>query len=231
MPRLTKMDDILFPVEERPVFVNVPMKSGERRLSGPEKKAIVNTQNYRVLGVVSRGYRLVTNAEALDWSYECCGIAFPETKPGEWEVQASDAPGSGGHCFIDLAHNSTALDFSFVPAKNKPDAFGPFIRVTNSYNGLRALSFDIGFFRKVCKNGMILPKSIISFKFNHLQRDISEKITFKIDNKILSTLKASFIGYFAGFQACRMPRAYFEPLVCGVLRIDKPKHMDGVPRQ
>jgi len=158
MPRLTQVDDVLFPVEEHPVFVSVPTESGERRLSVPEKKAIVNKKTNRVLGVVSRGYRLVTNREALDWAYQCCQTAFPETKPGEWEVKATDAPGTAGHCFIDLVHNSAALDFQFVPAKDRPDAFGPFIRVTNSYNGLRALAFDIGFLRKVCKNGLILPK-------------------------------------------------------------------------
>ena len=96
MPRLTQLEELLFPVEEHPVFVNVPTKSGERRLSVPDKKAIVNTQNYRVLGVVSRGYRLVTNREALKWAYECCSIAYPETKPGEWAVTTSDAPQTGG---------------------------------------------------------------------------------------------------------------------------------------
>ena len=55
MPRLTQIDDVLFPVEEHPVFVSVHTKSGERRLSVPDKKAIVNTKNNRVLGIVSRG--------------------------------------------------------------------------------------------------------------------------------------------------------------------------------
>ena len=95
MPRLTQIDDVLFPVEEHPVFVSVRTESGERRLSVPDKKAIVNTKTSRVLGVVSRGYRLVTNHQALDWAYQCCQAVFPETKPGEWEVKASDAPGTG----------------------------------------------------------------------------------------------------------------------------------------
>ena len=55
MPRLTQIDDVLFPVEEYPVFVSVRTESGERRLSVPDKKAIVNTKTNRVLGVVSRG--------------------------------------------------------------------------------------------------------------------------------------------------------------------------------
>jgi|GEM_PF-6289583 len=41
-----------------------------------------------------------------------------------------------------LVHNSTALDFTFVPAAERPEAFGPFIPATNSYNGLRALSLQ-----------------------------------------------------------------------------------------
>ena len=91
-------------------------------------------------------------------------------------------------------HNSTRLDFRFVAAKDKPDAFGPFIRVTNSYNGLRALSFEI-------------------------------------NNKKLSALKASFNDYFAGLQTCRLPRAYFEPLVCGALLIHEPKRVYEGPKK
>jgi len=72
-----------------------------------------------------------------------------------------------GYCHIDLIHNSAALDFTFVPPHQRPEAFGPFIRVTNSYNSLRALAFDIGFYRKVCKNGLIIPDTIIRFKFNN----------------------------------------------------------------
>ena len=49
MPRLTQLDDVLFPVEEHSVFVGVRTKSGERRLSVPGKKAIVNTKTNQVL--------------------------------------------------------------------------------------------------------------------------------------------------------------------------------------
>lgn len=225
MPRLTIIEDVLFPVEEHPVFVSVRKESGERRLSVPDKRAIVNTKTNRVLGVVSRGYRLVTNHQALDWAYQCCQTVFPETKPGEWEVKSSDAPGTGGHCFIDIMHNSTALDFKFVAAENRPDVYGPFIRVTNSYNGLRALAFDIGFFRKVCKNGMIIPESIIRFKFTHSQKDIGETISFEVSQERLSKIKTSFNAYFKVLRDCKVDRLEFDPLLCGVLKIRKPKKM------
>lgn len=224
MPRLTQLDDVLFPVDVLPVFAGIKTGYGERMISVPGKKAIVNTKSGRVLGVVSQGYRLVTNREALDMAYQCCRAVFPETTEGEWEAHATDAPETGGHCFIDLAHNSTALDFTFVPAKDRPDAFGPFIRVTNSYNGLRALAFEIGFYRKVCKNGMIALEFVIRFKFVHLQREIGNTIKFEIDHEKLAKLKASLKEYFGALRDFRVSRAQFEPLLSAVLLVRKPRH-------
>ena len=222
MPRLNQLDDVIFPVEEHPVFVSVKTESGERHLSVPEKKAIINAKSNRVLGVVSRGYRLVTNRQALDWAYQCCRTVFPETKAGEWEVKATDAPGTGGHCFLDLVHNSTVLDFSVVPAKERPDNFGPFIRVTNSYNGLRALAFDIGFFRKVCKNGMIAPETIIRFTYTHNQRDIGKAISFDIARDKLAKVQARFAEYLCTLHGCAVSASDFETMVRAALRIKPP---------
>lgn len=222
MPRLTNLDDVLFPVSEHPVFVSVPNGDGERRVSVPEKKAIVNTTGNRVLGIVSRGYRLVPNRQALDWAFHCCRTVFPETQPGEWEVNAADAPSTGGYCAIDLVHNSAALDFTVVPVDQRPEAFGPFIRVTNSYNGLRALGFDIGFHRKVCKNGLILRDSIIRFTFTHQRRDIGETIQFEIAHERLTAVKDSFRRYVGTLMECPVTRADFGPLVKNVLLLKKP---------
>jgi len=224
MPRLTNLDDVLFPVAEHPVFASVKTSTDEKRLSVPDKKAIVNTKSGRVLGVVSRGYRLVSNREALDMAAQCCRHVFPDTKDSEWEVKATDAPATGGHCFIDLVHNSTALDFNFVPAKERPDVFGPFIRVTNSYNGLRALAFDIGFHRKVCKNGLILPDSIIRFKFTHLRREIGESVRFEISHEKLGKMKSSFEGFLGVLKECPVDREQFAPLMHAVLHVRKPKN-------
>ena len=227
MPRLTNLDEVLFPVAEHPVFVSVPNGAGERRVPVPDKKAIVNMKRDRVLGVVSRGYRLVPNRQALDWAFECCRTVFPETQPGEWEVNATDAPGTGGHCTIDLTHNSTALDFSFVPASKRPDAFGPFIRVSNSYNGLRALGFDVGFYRKVCKNGLVLRDSIIRFKFTHLRRDIGETVRFEVAHERLTAAKNDFREYLGALQKCAIGRVDFDPLLRAVLRFKEPTKLES----
>lgn len=223
MPRITNINDVLFPIDEHPVFVCITEKGGERRLAVPEKKALVNRNRNRVLGVVSRGYRLVSNQEALDLAYKCCRTVFPETLPGEWGVNAVDAPSTAGYCHIDLMHNSAALDFSVVPANQRPELFGPFIRVTNSFNGLRALRFDIGFYRKVCKNGLIVPDTIIRFRFSHMRRDIGETIHFEVAQDRLAKFKTAFTDSLTSLRNCAMPRLQFEPLLCGVLLLRPPE--------
>ena len=222
MPRLSDLSEVLFPVEEHPVFVSIREPDGERRILVPEKKAIVDGKKRRVLGIVSREYRLVTNQEALDWAYRCCRTVFPETKPGEWEVTAADAPGTGSYCFIDLTHRSATLDFKYVPAQNRPEVYGPFIRVTNSYNCARALGFDIGFYRKVCRNGLILPESIIRFKFTHLPRDIGETVEFEIAQDALAGFKTKFNALLGHLHVCAVPRAQFVPFLCAILSLRVP---------
>jgi len=97
------------------------------------------------------------------------------------------------------------------------EAFGPFIRVTNSYTGLRALAFDIGFHRKVCSNGLIAPDTIIHFKFSHQRRDLGSGIRFDVAHDRLEKLQARLGDYFAAVRECPVPRAAFEPMLRGVL--------------
>jgi hypothetical protein len=127
---------------------------------------------------------------------------------------------------MDLVHNSTALDFQYVPAKERPEVFGSFIRVTNSYNGLRAHAFDIGFFRKVCKNGLISPATLIRFRFSHLPRDIGDTFRFEIAHDRLVKFKASFADYLGALRTCSVPHVDFAPFVCGVLSIRKPEKLE-----
>ena len=178
MTRLKELEEILFPVDEFPVFVSMPASSGTKSIRAPGKKAIVNLKDDRVLGIVGQDYRVVSNTEALQMARKCCLSVFPETSWREWIVSGVDAPRTGGHCFIDLAHRTAKLDFSVVAPEGRPEVFGPFIRVTNSYNKARALGFDIGFQRKVCRNGLIRPKSVVHFRFNHSKRDFIDDIIF-----------------------------------------------------
>ncbi len=80
--RLNQLEDVLFPVEEYPVFVGVRDESGERRLTAPNKKAIVHVASQRVLGIVSRDYRLVTNQASTRMDLRVLSKRLSEHQPG-----------------------------------------------------------------------------------------------------------------------------------------------------
>jgi hypothetical protein len=228
--RVSQLEEVLFPVEEHPVYVVVQEPSGERRLPAPHKKAIVDTASHRVLGIVSRDYLLVTNREALEWAYECCRRVFPDTQRAEWDVSHTDGPSTAGYCRIDLVHRTAALDFGDVRPGKRPEAFGPFIRVTNSYNASRALAFDIGFYRKVCRNGLIAPDTIVRFAFAH-QRNLRVDIHFEVARDRLETLQTEMSEQFASLKKCRVPRMAFESIVRRVLLIQPLKSMKPSTRE
>ncbi len=222
MARLNQLSDILFAVEEQPVCARIATEDGQHLTPIPEKKAIVNVESGRVLGVVGRGYRLVTNQQALDWGKQCCRTVFPETNAREWQVSAVEAPGTGGHCHIDLVHNTASLDFTHLPAQSRPDAYGPFIRVSNSYNGIRALAFNIGFQRKVCTNGLMASDTVIRFKFAHQKAALKEEISFTVARDKLHRMKTTFCKQLTTLSQYHLEPSQIRLLVYAALRLQPP---------
>jgi hypothetical protein len=109
-----------------------------------------------------------------------------------------------------------------VPPSERPEAFGPFVRVTNSYNGVRALRFEIGMSRKVCQNGLMLPDALIHFRFNHARQDIGQCINFAVDHRRLAESRSHFIAYMNALRACKTPRVLFHSLVMTALNVRRP---------
>jgi hypothetical protein len=157
----------------------------------------------------------------------CCRAIFPEVGAAEWQVTGIDAPSTTGYCRIDLSHRTTALDFPFLLGRDRLEEYGPFVRVTNSYNGQRALAFDIGYCRKVCMNGLIVGKSIISFKFTHSRQQIGQGIRFDIDHERLASLKKNMGAMFTALRDCVVPRSQFAALVRGTLLLRPPKSINS----
>ncbi|MBK9991055.1 MAG: DUF932 domain-containing protein [Verrucomicrobia bacterium] len=230
MPRITRLNEIMFPVEEHPVFARISEDGFDHDLVIPSKKAIINGRTRKVIGVVGQNYRTVSNTEALDMATRCCATVFPETKPGEWQAATVDGPSTAGYCQIDLRHNTAALNFNCVPAANRPEVFGPFIRVTNSFNTSRALNFAIGFYRKVCKNGMILPQEIIRFSFVHSRRALNSEIMFTVDKFELEKYKGLFTQSMAVLNSCTVLPQHFDLLMRAGLSIQPPANLTDSPR-
>ena len=66
---------------------------------------------------------------------------------------------------------------------------------------------------------MIVPETIIRFKFNHSRRDIGESVKFEIARDRLAKFKAGFIDCLDGLRACHVPHAEAVPLIRAVLRL------------
>jgi hypothetical protein len=52
------------------------------------------------------------------------------------------------------------------------EAFTPFVRITNSYNGSRALRIDVGFLREHCSNGVIFEQEAATLHVPHTRQGI-----------------------------------------------------------
>jgi hypothetical protein len=220
MSRITTLEALLFPVAEHPVFVSIKDHLSERRLPVRDKKALINATTQHVLGIVSTGYKVVTNAEALELGRRCCAELFPKISGSEWTVARVDAPSGGGFCHLDLTHKTCRL----APAGGSPlpDVFAPFVRVTNSYNTQRALRFDVGYFRYICTNGVVLPKAAVKFEFVHTKRALRDAIRFDVKRDHMEKLDAEFAGFIEAIRACIVPAALFQPLLTAVLGLRKP---------
>ncbi len=227
MTRITESKDLFFPVETRPIFTRHIDGWPEKELEIPNRMAVLNRSNNQILGVVSKGYRLVTNQEACDYARLCARAVFGDTMEDEWEVSAVDAPESAIYCHMDLTHKTGKLDFDYVMVGTRedvPDAYGPYIRVTNSYNGQRALVFTIGYYRKVCANGMTAPGKIISFSFPHTRSEIQSAIKFVVNHDRVRRMQKDFSEAFDGLRRYRLDEKYGKELVQSILAIRIPRN-------
>ena len=223
MNRVKDVSDLMFDVRLVPVYAGLGELDSGSLQRVPGKRAVVNCSDGRVLSVVSRDYQLVSNAAALEHALLCCRMVFPELKANEWHVDAAYAPRSCGHCQIDLAHKSKGLSFASVKAGDRPEVFGPYIRVTNSYNRTRALKFDIGFMRKVCSNGLIMEQASVRFSLNHNTRNLRRRIEAELSHSRFQGLAKNFLELMRPLRECHIPRFHFLPITVGTLRIKEPK--------
>ena len=227
MRRITNPDELFFPVTTQPVYTRTADIHLGIEIPISNRRAVVNVSTNEVLGVVGKDYRLVTNREACAYARQCAKAVFPNTIEDEWETFSADAPQSGIYCHIDLRHRTTALDFNYVMVGTReevPDAYGPYIRVTNSYNGQRALRFAIGYYRKVCANGLTARDDIISFSFAHTRENIQTTIDFIVDHDRVQKMQRQFTDAFDALRLYIIDHQYGKELVKAALAIRMPQN-------
>lgn len=227
MTRTTNLDDVLFRAKVVPATAVVETATGTRQIRSPTARLIVDVDHDRVVGAVGNGYRVVTNQQALDWAYRCGQAVFPKTSAADWSVLSVDGPSTGSYCRIDVGHRKTALDFSLKSPGLLQEAFGPFIRVTNSFNGQRALRFDIGLLRRMCTNGVIITDTLVSFRFVHSKASLATTPEFTVDHPRLTAWLDGFDANLETLRGQSMAPAVILELVLGVLRLRPPNSPDA----
>jgi len=225
MARQTTIDELMFPVELRPVYTDLDYSDTYmRRIEIPNSRVVVNADSGYPLGVVSSNYRLVTNEQALEMGRQCCEQLFGTDVATDIDVFTAYAPSTRSYCHIDLIHKNYVMN---VGCGNRgSEVYTPYIRVTNSYNRTRALRFDVGFCRKLCLNGVIFEAETIDFTFTHSRQLHSDDISFGHKKDQLQRLFEQFQQQIAVLRSFELTADNAFTILCGVLKVKSHAHID-----
>lgn len=72
---------------------------------------------------------------------------------------------------MDIHHRSHAMNLMSVDG-GPSETFTPFVQITNSYNGSRALRIDVGFLREHSSNGVIFEQEAATLNVPHTRQGI-----------------------------------------------------------
>ena len=220
--RNTDIEEVLFEVEQRPIYFDSKEKSQANLFDGnsqlhftriPDFTAITNVQNDYVFSVVKPSYKLVTNREAVELGKKYFAKVFGGIGKDDLEVFNVTYPKTKSFCHIDFIHESS----DFEPWEN--DKWTPFLRVTNSYNRTKLLRFDFGFCRWICENGMIFGEKGITLKYAHTRNALPKASVFDTDLKELKEIEKDFVEKLHNLQRYHVPEKFMLPLVCRTFQI------------
>lgn len=219
---LQKVD---FPVEFRDVYVDFGSgctPAGACHVSGKVKQAkhqaVVDVEKGYTFAIVSTDYQIITNGEAIELAAKCFQSVFQLTDASDMEMFNVIMPSTRSQCHIDFLHKKCRFGM------DDSDPWAPFIRVSNSFNRSRALKFDLGFCRGICRNGLIFGKESIEFKFTHSRGVVGlAEASFQLKAGEFGQLEAQFLGRLKNLQRFHVPRKYMWPLLCKVFQLREPR--------
>lgn len=216
------LSEFNFPVEFRDVYVD--LRSGDKGLLFPgsmvkqEKHlAVVDVDREHTFAIVSPDYEIVSNLKAVQLAEKCFQTVFKLTDTSEMKLFNVIMPKTRSQCHIDFLHRQSRFHIQ------DGDPWAPFIRVSNSFNRSRALKFDLGFCRGICRNGLIFGKESIEFKFSHTRGvSVLALAEFKLKGGEFSRLEAQFRGRLENLQRYHVSSKLMWPLLCKVFALSPP---------
>lgn len=205
-----ELQDLLFPVGLGKVEIHFPNKNA---INADFFKGVVRTDNDHVFSIVTDNYKLITNKEALDLGKDIFVKLFGKLEPDEIKPYHLLYPKTYSYCHIQLVHEK--VNFQVF----EQDIWLPFIQISNSYNRTFALSYELGFVRKLCKNGVIYKKNTVEIKALHNK---SENLDWKliIGLEELKKMELEFVAYMKNLKRFYIDPKYIVPLICKVLNFD-----------
>ena len=134
--------------EQLPEFDRVDFTSAPGELPSETNRyydAIVNRNNNMPVATVSKNYGLIQHGETLDISRDTLGLLGYRTADSEWTAKLTE--------FDERMWATVQLPMSFDPGDGH--VMQVQMHVKNSVDRSVALSMSLGWYRLVCKNGML----------------------------------------------------------------------------
>ena len=208
-----QINDILFDVELQNVYSNfrIPKTETKYAVGTPYYKAVVNQENGQILSVVGSSYRLIPNKVALEMGRELFCRIYPHVKKNDLIPYKVVAPESKASAHIDLIHK----DVNFKVWEQ--EIWLPFLRVSNSYNRTYALSFEIGFARKLCSNGVLFNKETMKIKYVHTK---SGKMDLETDSAMIENVSGLFKKQCVLLREYPIQKEMMFALVCHIMKLN-----------
>lgn len=208
------IEDLLFDVELRDLYSKFKPDNKQvnvKEIRIPNYKAVVNSNTGAVISVVSDDYKLISNKEAIEIGTEIFSRLYPQVDIKALIPFRVVAPQTMGSAHVDLIHRDVNFDVW------EQEKWLPFIRISNSYNRTVALSYEIGFVRALCSNGVLFKKDTMQLKYFHIKEnriDI-EKAVAQIGTSI-----DQFKGQCTKLSELEFPRKFMVPLVFNTLNVN-----------
>jgi len=207
------LSEVLFNVKLQDVYSDFrfPNTLFNLPIGTPDYRAVVNQSNGQIISIVSKNYQLISNQKAVEMGKEIFAQIYPSVNADELIPYKVVAPNSKASAHIDLIHES--VNFKVWDQ----ETWLPFLRTTNSYNRSVALSFEIGFVRKLCSNGVLFNKDTMKLKYIHNR---SNKMEIRSDAKQIEAAFGLFADQCVSLRDYPVPKELMFALVCQILNIN-----------
>ena len=208
-----KLKEILFDVKLQDIFSEFRFPATLFNLQVPAHnyQAVVNQSSGDIISIVSNKYKLISNEQALEMGKQIFTQLYPKVKAEELIPYKVVAPHSKASAHIDLIHEN--VNFNVW----KQEMWLPFLRTSNSYNRTVALSYEIGFVRKLCSNGVLFNKQSIKLKYLHNKGNTVDVINAANQIKTTSSL---FTDQCKSLKDYPIAKGLIYALVCQILNIN-----------